>query len=594
MDKRFILALVLTAAVVIATPMLFPDANRAPVGAVSGDSLATDSLAVGTPGAGSAVAGVTTPATTGDTNISGLRAATPSVAAGIADSGMLAAQPAPVVPVETTTVTTPLAAYRFSNSGAALVGTTLERYTSLRDGESDQKVELSRGDAPLLHYRLVVPGDTISLDKVQFQLEQQAGSESDAGPLVYTGAVDGMQVQIAYSFRPDSYRVAVSGSVANAPARSYLLMDMPSGLPSSEADEKDDVNHMGYVYKPLTDNATSILFRKLDPGERSLQTRPMSWVAVKNKYFLVALLSPDSVPFAELQVTGGPRTEKAATVAYGTVVTPLGANGDFAFSIYTGPQEWRRLLAIGRDFQNVNPYGGFMQAAIQPFAQIVMRMLLWMKDTTALNYGWVLVIFGVAVRVIMWPLNQKAMRSQLKTQRIQPELQAAQKKNAGDPAKQQAETLRIYKEHGMSPFSALTGCLPMMLPMPILFALFFVFQNTIEFRGVGFLWLHNIATFDPYYIMPVLTGITSFVMSYIGIRGAPPNPQAKLFAYVMPLTFAVLFARLAAGLHIYYTVQNIAALPQQWMLSKERAKVLPATPPVVEDPKPARSRRQRA
>lgn len=146
----------------------------------------------------------------------------------------------------------------------------------------------------------------------------------------------------------------------------------------------------------------------------------------------------------------------------------------------------------------------------------------------------------------------------------------------------------------MSPFSALTGCLPMMLPMPILFALFFVFQNTIEFRGVGFLWLHNIATYDPYYIMPVLTGITSFVMSWIGIRGAPPNPQAKLFAYVMPLTFAVLFARLAAGLHIYYTVQNIAALPQQWMLSRERSKALPATPPVVEGPPPARRRRQRA
>ncbi len=594
MDRRFILALVLTAAVVMGTPLLFPDASRPPVGAVASDSLITDSLGVGTPGAGPAVAGVGPSAITDTANSTDVAARAASVAAGVPDSGMLAAQPAPVIPVETTTVTTPLAAYRFSNSGAALIGTTLERYTSLREGEATQKVELGRGGEPLVHYRLVVPGDTISLDQVRFQLEQEAGSADEIGSLTYSGAVDGMQVRIAYTFRPDSYRVAVRGSVANAPARSYLLMDMPSGLSSSEADEKDDVNHMGYVYKPVTDNATSILFRKLDPGERSLQTRPMSWVAVKNKYFLVALLSPDSVPFAELQVTGGPRTEKAATVAYGTVVTPLGADGGFGFSIYPGPQEWRRLLAIGRDFQNVNPYGGFMQAAIQPFAQIVMRMLLWMKDTTALNYGWVLVIFGVAVRVIMWPLNQKAMRSQLKTQRIQPELQAAQKKHAGDPAKQQAETLRIYKEHGMSPFSALTGCLPMMLPMPILFALFFVFQNTIEFRGVGFLWLHNIATYDPYYIMPVLTGITSFVMSWIGIRGAPPNPQAKLFAYVMPLTFAVLFARLAAGLHIYYTVQNIAALPQQWMLSRERSKALPATPPVVEGPPPARRRRQRA
>src|SRR5690606_9756002 len=112
------------------------------------------------------------------------------------------------------------------------------------------KVELSRGDAPLVHYRLVVPGDTISLDEVNFQLERGAGAATDLAPLIYRGAVDGMQVTIAYSFRPDSYQVAVRGIIANVPDRSFLLMDMPSGLPSAESDQKDDANHMGYVYKP--------------------------------------------------------------------------------------------------------------------------------------------------------------------------------------------------------------------------------------------------------------------------------------------------------------------------------------------------------
>lgn len=587
MDRRFILALVLTAAVVIGTPLLFPDATRPPAGAVAaGDSLAVaDSARAGgtVEGGAAAVAGGVGQAVV-TTDTAGAEPAAADSAASVARA---------LAPVETTTVTTPLAAYRFSSAGAALVGTTMERYTSLRQGNEQQKVELARGDGALVHYRLVVPGDTISLDRVNFQLERGAGAAAELAPLVYRGAVDGMQVTITYSFQPDSYQVAVRGSIANAPARAFLLLDMPTGLRSEESDPKDDLNHLAYVYKPQSDNAKDIPFRKLDPGERSLQTRSMSWVAVKNKYFLVGVLSPENAPFTELQVTGGARTEKTATTAHGTVVSTLDGSGDFAFSIYAGPQEWRRLVAIGRDFQNVNPYGGFMQGLIQPFAQIVMRMLLWMKDTTHLNYGWVLVIFGVVVRVIMWPLNQSAMRTQLKMQRIQPELQAAQKKHQGDPQKQQQEVMRIYKEHEMSPFSSLTGCLPMMLPMPILFALFFVFQNTIEFRGVSFLWLHDISTFDPYYVMPILTGITSFVMSWIGLRGAPPNPQAKMFAYVMPLTFAVLFARLAAGLHIYYTVQNLAALPQQWLLARERARVQP-NKPVVEGPPPARTRRQRA
>ena len=97
-------------------------------------------------------------------------------------------------------------------------------------------------------------------------------------------------------------------------------------------------------------------------------------------------------PFAEVTITGGPRTGRQATRASAIVVEPLQA-GLFTFELYTGPQEWRRLLALGRDFENSNPYGGFLQGVVQPFATIVMRILLWMRATLQLSYGWVLVIF---------------------------------------------------------------------------------------------------------------------------------------------------------------------------------------------------------
>jgi YidC/Oxa1 family membrane protein insertase len=172
----------------------------------------------------------------------------------------------------------------------------------------------------------------------------------------------------------------------------------------------------------------------------------------------------------------------------------------------------------------------------------------------------------------MWPLNQGAMRTTIKMQRIQPELNAIQQKYKGDPQRLQSEMMRVYKEHDMSPFSAFAGCLPILLPMPVLFALFFVFQNTIEFRGVPFLWLGDISLKDPYYIIPLLMGASMFVLSWIGLRNSPPNPQAKMMAYVMPVMMTVLFANFASGLNLYYTVQNIAALPQQWLIAHERAK----------------------
>jgi YidC/Oxa1 family membrane protein insertase len=212
---------------------------------------------------------------------------------------------------------------------------------------------------------------------------------------------------------------------------------------------------------------------------------------------------------------------------------------------------------------------------VQPFVTIVMRALLWMKHTTNLSYGWVLVLFGVLIRLALWPLNQRAMRTSIAMQRLQPELQAIQKKYKEDPRKQQEVIMKVYKEHGMSPLSPLMGCLPMLLPMPVLYALYFVFQNTIEFRGVPFLWLPDLSMRDPYYITPLVMGLSMYVMSWIGLKAAPPNPQAKVMSYMMPVMLTVLFLNLASGLNLYYAVQNIAALPQQWLLARERQKVAP-------------------
>src|SRR5207237_8035966 len=109
-------------------------------------------------------------------------------------------------------------------------------------------------------------------------------------------------------------------------------------------------------------------------------------------------------------------------------------------------------------------------------------LLLRIGQSFYVSYGWVVIIFGVAVRLLLWPLNQSAMRSSLKMQRIQPELAEVQKKYKTDPEKQREALVKLYQQHGMSPFSPIMGCLPMLLPMPVLCALLFVFQTTINSR----------------------------------------------------------------------------------------------------------------
>jgi YidC/Oxa1 family membrane protein insertase len=274
----------------------------------------------------------------------------------------------------------------------------------------------------------------------------------------------------------------------------------------------------------------------------------------------------------------GPAVHEGRATGIATASLPLTPAG-VQFDLYTGPQSWKTMRAVGHELSNVNPYAGWawLRPMIEPFATIVMRMLLGMKALVGLSYGWVLVIFGILIRLLLWPMNQTAMRTSIKMQALQPELQALQKRYAKDPEAQRTAMMKLYAEHGMSPLSPLMGCLPMLIPMPILMALYFVFQNTIEFRGVPFLWLPDIALKDPYYITPIVMGASMFVLSMIGMRAGPPNPQAKMMAYMMPVMFTVIFLNFASGLNLYYAVQNLVAIPQQWLLTRERTKAAAAT-----------------
>jgi len=414
------------------------------------------------------------------------------------------------------------------------------------------------------------------------------------GPTVtYTCTVGGRPLTLSYTAVADSFLLRVAANVTGAPSGSALLLALPRTLQSNEPDTLDDMRHLAVSYRlKASGDIESVAFSKLDSAEVRTETRPTEWVATRNKYFLVAYRAAAKTPFSGVKLQGAPRTGKVANAISASAVLPLTPDGHAAFDIYAGPQDFERLQKLGNDLDQVNPYGGILRAVVQPFAVIVMKVLLWIKRTTHLNYGWVLVLFGVGIRLVLWPLNQGAMRTSLKMQRLQPELQAIQKKYSDDPRKQQEAIMKVYKDHDMSPLSPLMGCLPMLLPMPVLFALYFVFQNTIEFRGVPFLWLPDISLRDPYFITPILMGLSMFLMSWIGMRNSPPNPQAKMMMFMMPVMLTVLFFNFASGLNLYYAVQNVAAIPQQWLLARERSKEpTPATPVIRGMPAPAQKRR---
>lgn len=572
MDKRFFLAILLTGGVVLMTPVLFPRPNvPAPIVA---DSAST------------AAAPATSPATT-QTASSATGAATMAAApAGnaAANAAIDAAAP-PLAPVETLTVSNALTTFAFSSQGAQLLSAELPKFARL--GADSGRMTLAHGRDALMRYTILAGGDTLQLASLNFTATREATASGEM--LRFAAAVGSGRVEIAYTLAPENYLATVRVSASGLPQPAFLITQLPTGFDSYEADPNEDARHLSYAYKPVISGAERIDFRKPDPGERMLESGPFTWAVAKNKYFLVGVLTPEGQQsaFAELQVTGAVRENKIAKRAQGVVVSPLD-DAPLTFELYAGPQEWKRLVGMGREFEKTNPYGGWISGVVQPFATIVMRLLLWLKATTALEYGWILVGFGVAIRLLMWPLNSRMMRTQIEMQRIAPLVQEAQNKHKGDPEKQRLAVMKVYQDHNVSPFAALSGCLPMLLPMPILIALFFVFQNTIEFRGVSFLWLNDISLKDPFYILPLAMGASMYALSWLGMRNVPPNPQTKMMAVLMPVMMTVLLINFASGLNLYYTVQNLAALPQQWLISRERGKA--ATTTVVSGGGSARKR----
>ena len=486
---------------------------------------------------------------------------------------------------DTVAVTSPLYRYDISTMGGRFSGITLPGYRSMDPADRDSAVQLLHPESDLLALSVLVGRDTLHLDRWVLTPSTPALNVTRPEPLTLTATRGGVSVRLSYEFVPDNYLIQARGEITGlGPNGGVLLVGMGPGIRNTEADSIDNQRQLAVV--TMANGAEATNFHKLSPGQTTALEGPFQWVAVKSKYFVTALFTLDSTQPKITGVAATPPSTAGKNPTRADIRTslPLGADGRFGYQIYAGPMEHDRLRAIGHDFDDVNPYGwpGF-RTVIRPVAVAARWLLVWMHENLHLAYGLVLVCFGIMIRIILWPLNQKAMRSSMEMQAIQPQLKEIQDRYKNEPQKLQQEMFKLYKEHGVNPFG---GCWPLLIPMPVLFALFFVLGNTIELRGESFLWLPDLSRADPLFIVPVLMGLSMFVLSKVGSKGLPPSPQTKIMLYVMPIMMTVLFVSFPSGLNLYYAVQNTASIPQQWLLAKERMRRNPQPPPAPARPVP--------
>lgn len=553
MEKRLLLAVFLITTVMVVTNLLFPPPPVEDVARTGADSIAvaTETVAPSTPVATAAV---------------------PTIAADAAVA-------------DTVIVSSELYRYGFSTRGGSLVRAELLEYPSYTNpGEA---VQLAPEAAqPFLSYRLVVDGDTIPLADAGFVARDadvvisEADESARTLQFTYTDSA-GFGVELTYGFRPDRYQIGVHGRVSGLGGRpATLLAELGPGLAQHEARDHHSERELAVVLRADGD-VQRIRMERLQ-GAVALPEQ-MSWVGMKDKYFVVAQIAGDERPFVggiAQRLEDAPHyflergDSIATTIPRARIVSALPVSGDgvFDLELYVGPQDFSAMGAVGYELQDVTQYAyAWLEPVIRPFAALILMVLGFLHDTLDVAYGWVLVIFGVFMRILLWPLNAKAFRSQLKNMAVAPLMQELREKHKDDPQKQQEEMMRLYKEHGFNPMA---GCLPMLLPWPVLITLFFVFQNTIAFRGAGFLWLPDLSLRDPLYILPFFLVASMFAMQWVTTQmsGVEQNAQMKMMMYVLPIMMGIFFYNMPAGLNLYYATTNIAGLPQQLLIARERRK----------------------
>ena len=243
----------------------------------------------------------------------------------------------------------------------------------------------------------------------------------------------------------------------------------------------------------------------------------------------------------------------------------------FTTTIFAGPREQRILDAAETSIPGIDEtidYGWFWFFA---------RPMLWVLNILngfVMNYGVAIILLTILLRLLMWPLTRKSYASSIAMQRMQPEMQRIQKLYGNDKARMQMEMMNLYRTHKTSPMS---GCLPMLLQIPIFFALYKALLVSVNMRGAHFLWISDLAAMDPYFILPILMGATMWLQQYFQ-SGKPKSSNANdIVASTnramkwLPVLFTVMFAWMPAGLVLYWTVSNVFGIIQTYIIKKQLA-----------------------
>lgn len=530
---------------------------------------------------------VSAPATSEPSAVpSGPAEPTPSVTPSAVSTAAIPSAP-PTEDTKERTIVVENALYRveFSNRGAVVKSWQLKKY---KDDSKPQKIldlvhPKAAADTGGWPFSVVI--DDPQLEKAAnsglYKVSGDAASLTAPADLAFTWSDGHLEVTKKFHF-DHSYVLNVETSVTYNGTRLHGGLAWRGGFGDLTVTNPIPVETVSTFYSE-NGKLSTFLHKKLDAPEKwgNIWMGGKTFAGIADRYFTVAFLPPNDSPgtlletrywkvFHSIQVDGKDQSEPVPEVAVITRSEPM------ALRVYVGPKDYDDLKAIHPPLHSLVQFGW-----LEIIADPLFHGLKWLH-TYVPNWGWAIVVLTLIVNMVLFPLRISSYKTTIKMQRVGPEIKQIQEKykkyKMNDPRKAEMnkEVMAIYSREGINPIG---GCLPMVLQFPIWFGLNRALSYAIELRHANWLWVHDLASKDPYYILPVMVGVSMYLVSKMTPMTITDPQQAKMMK-LMPVSMAVMFVvfPFPSGLALYILTSSLVGILQQWYLNRTHPLPAPVKP----------------
>lgn len=384
-------------------------------------------------------------------------------------------------------------------------------------------------------------------------------------PMVYKTA-DGVEIFKIFKFTSGEYPIQVTHRIVNRSAGNWQgqmfgQLKRDDALDPGKSDQGIFTlgTFLGGAWGTPEEHYNKLKFDNFNEEKLNLQAKE-AWVAIVQHYFVSAWV-PDKSYTAQLESRN---SNDMHIIGFRSplVNVPAGKQYDISATLYSGPKIQSELKELATGLNQTVDYGW-----LWPIAKLLFWGLEFFHNIVG-NWGWAIVLLTILVKLILWPLSAKSYRSMAKMRVIAPEMQRMKEEFGDDRMRFSQEMMALYKREQVNPLS---GCLPLLMQMPIFLALYWVLMESVELRHAPWiLWIQDLSAMDPWFILPLIMGATMYFQQMLNPQPTDPM-QAKVFR-LMPIIFTVFLLFFPAGLVLYWIVNNLITIAQQWFINKSAEK----------------------